>query len=684
MKKLNLLLVGLLCLSVVVHAGDVITNDTGEDVTGLRVTFSEPVLITGFGDVLSSVDTQMLSFEFIFSGGTVKPWESHWFNYAPATATVVETEWLVDSLISEAPQETLPSVEGEGLSSSGTATSSDDNSFRTLLEWDQQVAPALLYWPHAMPSPQYQASSGYSLKSLEFDYDDQMLRFRISLHSGDSFSKIDYNLFISGSSDFFYLGVLPLQGECSLETWTGVLLAELGCSLTSATQVVIEVPFSAFAPSATREDILDQFQVRIFLRYIRDDDGHDLLEFPGTATLLQREIVLVEHVPETISGLEYVGTPFLEAFPDGSGWEHARTVLDMAVFQDRVYFGHGSAQSNPGPIDVWSWDAREQAFAAEFTVDDEQISHLFVFDDQLFIPGDDAVGNSGNFYKSDGTSWMKYDTLSEAIHVSSLYAHDGNLYACGTAVASGESNSYSFARISADGGNSWSDLDYSGLPKHDTLGLFSLHGEVCVSGWFYDQQGRESGSATFRVSDNGSYSLIEDFDMFPRDIDEPSSELPAFVFRSAPFHEGILYIGRLPCMDLESFRLNTPVYFADSLSQDSVRRIPLVNSSEESCDVLTAGEYAWILTNELHADGTSSTVRVYRSSDPSDWEVILSFEAPTVASSFEILDGYIYFGLGPGHPHILFRGTGIGTGYRVGDNSPSCGDIYRVLLEGQN
>jgi len=94
MKTICLLLVGLLCLSVVVHAGEVITNDTGEDATGLRVSFSSPVLITAFGDILTSVDPQMLSFEFVFSGGTVEPWGSHWMTWAPATTQIIEHEWL--------------------------------------------------------------------------------------------------------------------------------------------------------------------------------------------------------------------------------------------------------------------------------------------------------------------------------------------------------------------------------------------------------------------------------------------------------------------------------------------------------------------------------------------------------------------------------------------------------------
>jgi len=98
MKRIGLTLVGVVCVSLTVLAGTVITNDTGEAATGLRVTFSSPVLITSFGDALTSIYPQMLSHEFVFSGGTVKPWDCQWFNYAPATASVVQTEWLTGAV----------------------------------------------------------------------------------------------------------------------------------------------------------------------------------------------------------------------------------------------------------------------------------------------------------------------------------------------------------------------------------------------------------------------------------------------------------------------------------------------------------------------------------------------------------------------------------------------------------
>jgi hypothetical protein len=98
MKKISLLLgIGLLCISLSSLAGEVITNDTGEEATGLRVVFSEAVQITAFGDILMHVDHEGPAAEFVFSGGTVSPWGSHWLNWSPATARVVEYGWLTDS-----------------------------------------------------------------------------------------------------------------------------------------------------------------------------------------------------------------------------------------------------------------------------------------------------------------------------------------------------------------------------------------------------------------------------------------------------------------------------------------------------------------------------------------------------------------------------------------------------------
>ena len=98
MRKVALLaVVGLLCISLSSLAGEVVTNDTGADATGLRVVFSVPVKITAFGDTLMQIDPTSTSTEFVFSGGTVSPWGSHWMSWIPSAAQIVSHEWLTGS-----------------------------------------------------------------------------------------------------------------------------------------------------------------------------------------------------------------------------------------------------------------------------------------------------------------------------------------------------------------------------------------------------------------------------------------------------------------------------------------------------------------------------------------------------------------------------------------------------------
>jgi len=95
MKKICVLLVAVALVSVSVLAGEYLANDTGETVIGLRVVFSEPVVLTAFGDVLTVVEPEGESTEFTFSGRELELWQSHWFSWQPSTASMLEYEWIL-------------------------------------------------------------------------------------------------------------------------------------------------------------------------------------------------------------------------------------------------------------------------------------------------------------------------------------------------------------------------------------------------------------------------------------------------------------------------------------------------------------------------------------------------------------------------------------------------------------
>ena len=83
---------GVMLLSVSVFAGEYLMNE--ETAMGLRVVFSEPVTITGFGDIFTVVSPEGEASEFLFYGGELAPWDGHWLNWEPRSAMLLRSEWL--------------------------------------------------------------------------------------------------------------------------------------------------------------------------------------------------------------------------------------------------------------------------------------------------------------------------------------------------------------------------------------------------------------------------------------------------------------------------------------------------------------------------------------------------------------------------------------------------------------
>jgi len=70
-------------------AGEYLVNE--EVAYRLRVTFTEPVTLTYFGDVLLEVSPpEGESDEFLFSGAELPAWVGHGLAWTPATARIAE------------------------------------------------------------------------------------------------------------------------------------------------------------------------------------------------------------------------------------------------------------------------------------------------------------------------------------------------------------------------------------------------------------------------------------------------------------------------------------------------------------------------------------------------------------------------------------------------------------------
>jgi len=133
MKRALVLIAVVLGLwSLPLAAGEFLMNDSGEMATALRVTFSEPVTVTGFGDMLMDVTPSGGLTEFTFSGGQVEAWGAHWLNWEPENVTLLNHEWLV---------EVPPSVLDETNFSSGAVIVIDGTqSFADSITFDPDLA----------------------------------------------------------------------------------------------------------------------------------------------------------------------------------------------------------------------------------------------------------------------------------------------------------------------------------------------------------------------------------------------------------------------------------------------------------------------------------------------------------------------------------------------------------------
>jgi len=94
MRFVPLLCVLLVLSSIPALAGEYLINE--EVAYGLRVTFTEAVTITYFGDVLVEVSPEGEAVEFIFSGAELPAWVGHGLAWTPGAANIASYEWLAE------------------------------------------------------------------------------------------------------------------------------------------------------------------------------------------------------------------------------------------------------------------------------------------------------------------------------------------------------------------------------------------------------------------------------------------------------------------------------------------------------------------------------------------------------------------------------------------------------------
>jgi hypothetical protein len=394
-----------------------------------------------------------------------------------------------------------------------------------------------------------------------------------------------------------------------------------------------------------------------------------------------------------IPGLESLGNPFLRRYPGDAELAYPRTVWDMQAWNGRIYLGHGDSGSNAGPIDVWYYAPGQTRFVNEFSVDDEQISRYCRIGDSLFIPGHDAMESwdFGNIYVNESAGWQKLRTIPNAIHVYDLAMYEGRLYAVGSGELPGGSTTLDggFIGVSDDGGWSWGidlhlgpfcedgitrvrDASDPGVARFTSL--LELQGKLFASGW--------GTSRIYELGPDG-FSLLEvdpfpgiasQFDepplIPPNEVDMSSAEIDrmwgdpkvaGYIARSVQFSGPLVYIGGVMSWTPYEPWQGIGVFAATAMQDGQIRRVLDLGATWEPRDLTVSGDKLYVLSVSLTDGGFRSRVDV--TLDLSEWAVALDFMADAPAFSIEVLDGYLYVGLGGVYP--------------------SSGNIYRAKLSGE-
>jgi hypothetical protein len=663
-----ILLTVFLMTSVCLGASEVLTNDTGRTATGVVVTFSGKVTLASWDDsVFPDVRPTGQAKSFAFSGGSLPSNRSFQISWSPSSATIVDIEWKRGAAV--------------GLDAAGI----DWNSLPVSISYDYSVAPSWFSCDGVtdMAAARFWGRDGTHVKAVRAALSEAGLAVDVELYDGDKWGNYGYIVTFEVGTFKLHVFLYPQDvKQTRLAANEDGKWTELG-AVSGTSYRVADLVMSAWFPSALYSErftaeTLTASPVDLHLDYIQGS-RRELFGYSGrgNATWIGREPAIAE-----IPGLESVGNPFRRRYPGEGALAFPRTVWDMQAWNGRIYFGHGDYGGNAGPIDVWYYAPDQARFVAEFSVDDEQIGRYCPIGDRLFIPGYDAMESwsFGNLYVNEGTGWQKLRTIPNAVHVYDLAMYEGRLYAVGSGGLPGDPppDMGGFVGVSDDVGRSWGIEQHFGPFSEEGItrvrspsdpgvwrfmSLFELQGKLFASGWGASRiyELGPGGFSVLRVDPfPGTASQFDEAPLLPpNEIDLSMKELyhlyadpkvGGYIARSVQFSGQLVYIGQ-----------GIGLFEATAMQDGQIRRVLDLGAAWQPRDLIATGDQLYALCVSAMDSGFQS--RVYVTRDLNEWSVVTDFAADAPAFSIEVLDGYLYLGLGGAYL--------------------SSGNIYRVKLSGE-
>jgi hypothetical protein len=330
---------------------------------------------------------------------------------------------------------------------------------------------------------------------------------------------------------------------------------------------------------------------------------------------------------DTTNQLEHLGNPFLEKPL------MARNVWDMKVFDGQLYFGHGDAVANSGPIKLFRFETSSKNFISDFPVDDESINSFDVVGNQLLVAGFDPreAWELGNFYRLEQGVWQKHRTIPWGVHAYQLTEFEGKLF-----IGISTDHLHPSLLSSSDQGATWLDATGKQFLDRPFNKLIVLNNQLYATGLL------KTGTVKL---ENGMFVDAK----IPVEQIAPglTPDAPMIVSKLEYFKSGVVYtVGKRQMYTAdpteERYETKAKAAFFSSNFQDTVP-IPLPENSVPT-DILLKDKLVLILTHRKLEVGFENIV--IQSSDARSWTETLRFSSQGFARSFEFLNSQFYFGLG--------------------------------------
>ena len=365
-----------------------------------------------------------------------------------------------------------------------------------------------------------------------------------------------------------------------------------------------------------------------------------------------------------------------------------RNIWDLQTFGDKIYIGYGNTTTNPGPIQLYSWDTVAEAFNPEILVESEAIERFRVLNGQLIVPNSDPTsGDRKKYYYLENDTWQEFSDDFALAHVRDIYYYNSEYYLIGNSRCPDQySNACSGMIKQANLTDPFdSSLLNAELTKADPytnslwnwfFGFLEFDGKLVIPNamfsaaynpflvikhgeFFVVDQNSVQWSANMSANERITLPNIYPVDTTVTTLDTLISKIILTPFEQVEFNGDYLYTMR-------SYSVHDVLYKAayknskgmlfkeDLMSNAKFVNFPDVGSIGE--DLLIENGTVYALSN-LKIDPDNYRVFVYKSTNPSElsssWEMVMYFDSPNRARSFEFHDGKFYFGLGNNHNETL-------------------------------